>query len=247
VELSLSTFILELVNFLVLVWVLQRFLYRPVLEVIARRRERIDKTMADARQIETDADELKKRYEKRLEEWDRERSEARDRLSRELEHERTQQLAELRAALDDEKEKSRAAEAKRLADAEQKLEREALALGGRFASSLLGVAATPALEAKLIDQFLADLGATPGEQVDRLLGNHELPPEAIDVSSAYALSEAQRKAIGEGMRSLGMVEVPIRFAEDASLLAGLRVTVGSCVLGLNLRDELDGFARMESA
>ena len=41
-ELSWSTFFLEIINFLVLVWILKRFLYKPVMDVIARRREGIE-------------------------------------------------------------------------------------------------------------------------------------------------------------------------------------------------------------
>jgi len=47
-ELSWSTFLLEIINFLVLVWILKHFLYKPVLDVIARRRSGIEKTLADA-------------------------------------------------------------------------------------------------------------------------------------------------------------------------------------------------------
>ena len=50
-ELNWSTFILEIINFLVLIWILKRFLYKPVLDVIARRRAGIEKTLSDAREM----------------------------------------------------------------------------------------------------------------------------------------------------------------------------------------------------
>ena len=48
-ELSWPTFFLEIINFLVLVWILKRFLYKPVLEAIAHRKAVIDKTLVDAK------------------------------------------------------------------------------------------------------------------------------------------------------------------------------------------------------
>ena len=36
-QLNWSTFVLEIINFLILVWVLKRFLYKPVLAAIAQR------------------------------------------------------------------------------------------------------------------------------------------------------------------------------------------------------------------
>jgi len=68
-ELNWSTFALEIFNFLVLVWILKRFLYKPVLNVITRRRETIENQLAEARQLHADADALKERYEHRLSDW----------------------------------------------------------------------------------------------------------------------------------------------------------------------------------
>ena len=65
-ELSWSTFVLEIINFLVLVWILKRFLYKPVMDVIARRREEIEKTRAEAAQLQTDAQNLQQQYEERV-------------------------------------------------------------------------------------------------------------------------------------------------------------------------------------
>ena len=55
-ELSWSTFALEIVNFLVLVWILKHFLYKPVMDVIARRRADIESTLADAKTAQDEAD-----------------------------------------------------------------------------------------------------------------------------------------------------------------------------------------------
>ena len=37
-EVDWTTFALEIINFLILVWILKRFFYHPVLDIIARRR-----------------------------------------------------------------------------------------------------------------------------------------------------------------------------------------------------------------
>jgi F-type H+-transporting ATPase subunit b len=241
-EMSLSTFILEVINFLVLVWILKRFLYRPVLDIVAQRRARIDETVADAKRKEAEAQSLKERYEKRLVRWEAERNEARDKLAHELDEERAGRLAELRQSLDREAEKGRAAEERRLADLGNKLEQRGLELGARFASRLLAASATEALQGKLLDCFLADFDATPRDRIASLLGNADLPPDSVEISSAFKLSRSQQQALEDRATSLCGADVPVSFTEDPSLVAGLRMTIGGCVLGLNLKDELDGFA-----
>lgn len=50
-----ATFALQTVNFAILVWLLHRFLYRPVLRLIDARRAEIDKQYAEARMAEAKA------------------------------------------------------------------------------------------------------------------------------------------------------------------------------------------------
>ena len=65
-EVDWTTFALEIINFLILVWILKRFFYHPVLDVIARRRAGIEKEMADAKAVEEKARVLEQQYENRL-------------------------------------------------------------------------------------------------------------------------------------------------------------------------------------
>ena len=41
-EFNWTTFSFEIINFLILVWILQRFLYKPVTNAIARRKAAIE-------------------------------------------------------------------------------------------------------------------------------------------------------------------------------------------------------------
>ena len=50
-----TTFLLEILNFFILLWILQRFLYRPVIEVIQARQRNIQATLEDARRLEAEA------------------------------------------------------------------------------------------------------------------------------------------------------------------------------------------------
>ena len=46
-----TTFAFEIINFLALVWILKRFLYRPVLDTLSRRRAGVERTLAEAGEI----------------------------------------------------------------------------------------------------------------------------------------------------------------------------------------------------
>jgi F-type H+-transporting ATPase subunit b len=246
-ELNWSTFFLEIVNFLVLVWILQRFLYKPALAIIAKRRAIIEKTMADAKSLEANAKDLQQRYEGRLADWEEEQRAARESLSHEIDEQRSRRLAELRATLKQESEKAQVAEEHRLNDLRRQCEHVALAQGARFVSRLLQGFADKDLQARLVAQTLTDLSSLPDERAAALVGNREEPPRAIVVTSAFTVPDEQRERIRDVLTKVTGLKVPIDFREDPALLAGLRITIGAWVLGLNLQDELDGFARLSDA
>ncbi|MFZ1828872.1 MAG: F0F1 ATP synthase subunit B, partial [Candidatus Competibacteraceae bacterium] len=90
-----TTFTLEIINFLVLVWLLKRFLYQPVLETLARRRAGIERTLSEAREVEIRADALRTQFENRLADWEQEKAALRVGFEQELTAERSRQMQAL--------------------------------------------------------------------------------------------------------------------------------------------------------
>jgi F-type H+-transporting ATPase subunit b len=243
-ELNWSTFVLEIINFLVLVWILKRFLYRPVLDVIEQRRKRIEDRLDEARRLHEDAESLKDQYTGRLADWETERRKARDSLARELEEERARRLADLSSSLEQEKEKMRIAEERQYADQRRATERQALQQAAAFSSMLLGQACTVELQSHLVDLLLEELADLSDEQAAGLREQWGEPPDAIEVSSAFPLGPEQRARVESALREMSGLSVPVRFGRDEALLAGLRIVIGAWVLDANVREELRGFAEL---
>jgi len=244
-ELNWSTFVLEIINFLVLVWILKRFLYRPVLDVIARRQAGIDKTLNDAKTIRSEAEKLQQQYEGRLESWAQEREQARESLATQLDAERTDRMKQLESELSQEREKSRVVEARRQADIERELEMAALSQGARFASRLLEQAAGPELQLRLVEMLLEDLNEVSSDRTGALRTRYGKAPDIIDVTSAFPLSNDQRNRLEKALKKLVGPDVSLRYRQSEALLAGLRIVIGAWVLGANVLDELKGFAELK--
>ena len=243
-ELSWSTFVLEIINFLVLVWILKRFLYKPVLDVIARRRAGIEKSLADAEALHTEAERLQEQYEGRLADWDQERQQVHEALAQELEAERARKLVKLQTALEQEREKARVAEARRQADDRRKIEETALMHGARFATHLLEQASGPDTEARLVELMITELTRLPAEHIAALRNSYGKTPEAFVVVSAFPLLDDHRQRHEQALGTITSPNIPVRFEQNSELLAGVSITIGAWVLGANLRDELKGFMEL---
>lgn len=71
--------ITQIINFALLVFVLYRFLYNPVLNMLQERRERIREGLAEAERVRAEAEEQRKQYEAELA---RQRQESQERIQR---------------------------------------------------------------------------------------------------------------------------------------------------------------------
>lgn len=243
-QLDWSTILLEIVNFLVLVWILKRFLYQPVLDVVARRKAAIDESLAGAETKGKEAEALKAQYENRVADWERERAAAREALGHELDEERQRRLAELEKAVAAEREKTRVADERRLAEFQRRAEEQAVAQGARFAGRLLERLSGPELDARLVALALEGLDGLGEARRAELHAGAAEAGNAVEVQSAHALDPAAREAIEDGVRKLAGSGATFTYREDPALVAGLRVLVGPWVLRASIQDELQGLAEI---
>lgn len=243
-QLNWSTFLLEVVNFLVLVWILKRFLYKPVLAAIARRKAAIDKTLSDAEAKREQAQALELQYQNRLADWEREKEGLRTALTEELRVQRERLTADLQKALEQEREKERVLAERRLAELKDRAAEQGVAMGMQFTARLLDRIASPELEARLVTLVLEDLPRLPPIQLKALQEACRDPQRPVKVASAFPLVETQRSQLVQALRETTHENVAAAFEQDSSLVAGLRINAGPWIVRGNLLDELQFFAEM---
>ena len=235
-----TTFVLEIINFLVLIWVLQRLLYRPIMNVIAQRHAMIEKTVAEAQAAAANAAALRQQYDERIAAWQKEKASAQTKLVEEIEAKRVQLIAALQVELAAEHEKHRTLEKQQEAVQQRQGEKDASAAAACFAARLLARLAEPALEAHICTLVREDLELLPNVQVLReALGKKGL---LAHITSAFPLDENQREVIRAALNGLAGLPVSCRFEQDTDLIAGLLISVGPWLLRANIRDDLKFFA-----
>jgi F-type H+-transporting ATPase subunit b len=243
-EFNLSTFILEIINFLILIWILQRLFYKPLLAVIAKRKQFIDQSLADAKATQQEAEEQRRHYESRQKLWEQEKQAALSTFNQQIEAERKVQMDRLNVDLEQERQKINVTFQRQQKELQQQAEKQALSNGARFAAILLKQSASPELEARLFTLLLGNLntlpeGCTVGLQ--QLAAKKSVP---IKITSAYPLTAEQKRQLEQQLIPLINSPVNFQYHQDAELIAGLRIDIGAWVLNANLQQELIGFAEL---
>jgi len=243
-EFNLSTFILEIINFLILIWILQRLFYKPLLEVIAKRKQFIDQSLADAKAMQQQAEEQRSLYENRQKLWEQEKQAALAALHQQIDAERRVQMAKLDTDLEQERQKINVTLQRQQQELQRQAEKQALQNGARFAGMLLKQSASPELEARLFNLLLDHLKTLPEACTLclQMMGTKKSVP--IKITSAYPLTDDLRLQLEQKLGSLITSPINFQYHQDAALIAGIRMDIGAWVLNANLQHELMGFAEI---
>ena len=243
-ELNWSTFLLEIINFLVLVWILKHFLYRPVLSALEKRRAEIEQNLNEANNHHTKAIELEQQYKKRLDDWALEKQQLKDTLQQEIQADKKQRLELLDTELASERKKTEVVTQRHLAESLRQYQQRSHEQGAKFATKILTAVASGELECRLFDLLINTFDELDDDRQMTLVNACKKSSESITVTSAYTLSESQQQQLELKLNILCEQPVKIDYVQDSQLMAGLRILIGASVLSINLKDELSGFVEL---
>ena len=240
-ELDTSTFILELINFVVLVWLLNRFLFKPILTIMDQRQEQINQSFDEAAQTKEDAELLRNRYECRLEEWEKEKQAAHGHLKAELVEQRDKGLQQTREAIEAERTRLRAQEDKQRADWQRTVESQALKQGALFTTYLLTHLSSEALDTSIINLLIEEINHWPDEKLSELREAAKQQAGQVEIVSARVLTENVKSKIEQTLNEHLGISGNFNYCIDQKLLSGLKINLKPWVMGANLGDELEAF------
>jgi F-type H+-transporting ATPase subunit b len=231
-DLQLSTIIFQIINFVILLAVLTRFLYQPVLRTMQRRQEAIAARLREADERAAQADAERERLSRVIQEAQVQAEEVVGRARAEAAAERTRLIEAARgeaARYRDEAQRAvQEQEREELARLQASIRQTAVGIAG----SLIRQAAGPSVHQALVERLITGDIRADGA-LDPLRGR---PGAAVVVELAYAPDPDQqdhlRLAFANGWDD-------VSFRVNPALLAGARILVGrQAVVDLSLQRRL---------
>lgn len=226
----------QIANFLVLVWLLKRFLYRPILDGIDAREAEIAERMGEAETIREAAQAEKAEFATRVARLESEQSDVLDTIRSDAQNVREKMVAETREQL--------AAERAGFArDRKAEAQRYATALQNSGAEALLALTRKALME--LADEtFEERVVIHAGRLIDtsrpELLEAASNAKEAI-VTTRDSLSDAVRTALAT-QAAERLPGVSLRFATDPAQAPGLVLRLGGLQFGWTVDSYIEELA-----
>lgn len=228
----------QTINFLILVWLMKRFLYKPILHAIDEREKRISAKLEDAEARKAEAQKERDEFSRKNEEFDRQRDTRLSQVTDEANAERQRLLDEAReeaAALSAKRREVLKNEAESLnSSIARRTREEVFAIARKVLADLAAVN----LEDRMAEVFASRLREMDGQAKEDVGNALTTASGPALVRSAFDLPAAQRAAIQHAINESFSADIPVRFEIAPEVVGGIELTANGQKVAWSIADYL---------
>src|SRR5690554_4157684 len=238
-EINWFTVIAQIVNFLILVWLLKRFLYKPVLDAIDAREKKIASQLEDAATKKAEAKKDKELFRLKNETFDKERAEKMNEVHEQIDSEKQRLFEEVRkesTVLRSKFEESLKQQEQEITD---RLKRKTKDAVFEIAKKTLSDLADVNLEQQVVTVFIEKIrsldGAAKTKFIDALKNNEG----SVTVKSVFELSMGSKQELEKAMEKITEKQNDFQYQLEPELVSGIKIETASYQLSWTIDSYLD--------
>ncbi len=237
------TVIAQILNFLLLVWLLKRFLYKPILKAIDDREGKIASQIKDAEAKDALAKKEQAEFIKKNETFDKQKKELMDKAVAETKEEREKLLeaarndaAELRSKL----EKSLNEMQENLnRDLVQKTQNEVFEIARKALADLASVS----LEEQSTNIFIKRINELKNQEKKQFIEAFKSDSNPAQIKSAFDLPKKQQTEISTTVNKLLGTETHFQFKTTPDIISGIELSSNGYKLAWSISEYLNSLQK----
>lgn len=223
-DINWFTVVAQLINFLILVWLLKRFLYKPILDAVNEREKKIMDQLKDAADKKAIAEQEKEEFKKKNEEFDQQKKGLLDTVVVEAATEKNQLIEaakmEAKELISKMEEAAKAAQDNENKELAQNTQKQVLEITRKALSAI----ASLSLEELSTKTFIQHLKASKEEEKQQFIDAFKSHPDSILVKSAFELSTKQQDEITAVVNELLHTETKLQFKTAPGIISGIELS-----------------------
>jgi F-type H+-transporting ATPase subunit b len=237
-QINWFTVIAQLVNFILLVWLMKRFLYAPILDAIDAREKKIKAQLADAKAQKADAKKEHEEFSAKNADFDQHKKALMDTATADAQTERQKLFDAART----DAETMRTKQAKALeemqinlqTDIAEKTEQAVFSITQRALADLASVS----LESQSVAVFIERLSHLNSDEKQAFVAAFQADKKPVQVQSAFALSASQQTHVKAALTKLLGSSANCAFTTDPALISGISLIANGYKLAWSVSDYL---------
>jgi F-type H+-transporting ATPase subunit b len=238
-QIDLFTTAAQIINFLILLYLLQRLLYRPVIKIMEEREMLISSRLKEAEEKKEEAEKEAESYRQKKEEISSEHEEMLIKAREDARSFKEDLLKEARREVDGKRaEWYRDSERERrefLDELRRRAGEQIYAISRRALRDL----ADEDLESRIIDTFIGRLQSLEESEKDAIAEFYGSLKQPITVRSSFEIPEDKQRKIIETLRDQAGGELMVQFQIADELISGIEMSARNLQISWNIGSYLD--------
>lgn len=240
-DLNLSTILLQMANFFILAFILYRFLFKPLQNVLKRREEETIRKMDDADIARAEAEKMRREYEQKSDNIDAEIAARKNEARVVIEQTRQQMLQEVQDQVEEIKAQTEETLNRLQAEAVQQHKQKLGDLASEFAKGILSDVMRPELQHIYQEEFLNRI-----QNMDLTEYIEEIPPNEvafIRVILAKQPSPDYQDRLSSAIKKNLSHEIQLTYEVNPGLIAGGIVRFENELIDGSLQGQINHFQK----
>jgi F-type H+-transporting ATPase subunit b len=235
-----STLLLQILNFVVMVFILARFFFKPVVRILDERSKKVTSALDEAEQQQREAGEMRVEYEKKLAEAQEQVVTMRQQAEDEFARNKKQLLDQTRKEIEEMRDKATSELEEARQHAIYQHRRELGRLVTTLSARLMREAGGDAFQRTNIEQFVERLSALSADEYRHRLEASNVEVLQVQLVSASEVDADNLSRIEGRIQEITQQPTEMIHKVDPSLVAGATVRFGDIVIDGSLAGQLLG-------
>lgn len=222
----------QIVNFLILVWLLKRFLYQPVMRTMDCREKRIADQLNEVEEREQQAEEKIQLYQEKREGLEHERDDILSRTNKKAEQQKKQMLDEAREEVARKRENWQRQASDEKKEFMSNLRHKVAEASQNLARKTLSELADSDLEERVAHVFIERLKSLDKKSRQTMVQ----ADEPAHITSAFKLDSATRSRLTRAVHQHLADGIEVEYEQSPQLVCGIELSIGGQKLNWDLAD-----------
>ena len=242
-QINWFTVIAQILNFLVLVWLMKRYLYKPILDAIDQREKKIKEELADAKTKKAEAKSEQEEFNKKNEVFDQQKKEMMDKAVAETNDQRQKLLegakndaAVLQAKLEKTSNEAQEDLNHKIA---QKTGEVVFAITRKALADLAGLS----FEEQSVGTFIKRLNALKDTEKEQFIKAFKSGTNPVFVRTAFKLADKQQTEIKNAAGKILGDKTQFEFKMAPEIIGGIEISTKGYKLAWSISEYVNSFEK----
>ena len=237
-NIDIFTFSAQIINFLILLFILNKLVYKPIIKAMKDRNNKIQKTISDAESKFKEAEETKTKYEEELKNIENYKEEQKSIIDNNLLNYREEEIQKIKDYIKGQKDVFLAQLENDKTMIIDEMIKKFYFYVDDFLGEIFSSLSDSSLNSSILNKFMLEIKNISNEDLEKI---NKSTTKTIDFISSYKLSEEEKNLVKDTFKIKGIIYENLNFVVDENILLGNRFITEGIVINSNIKNVIDNF------